>query len=78
MSSYVVEGSIQFQHVSRNLNSYSPLLVSGSGRLFWYSLFYFGGLKLKPESYPILVSQLPFNLTALGSIHRDIFLAIFK
>ena len=47
MSSYVVEDSIQFQHVSRNLNPYSPLLVSGSGRLFWYSLFYFGRRILK-------------------------------
>ena len=74
MSSYVVEGSIQFQHVSRNLNSYSPLLVPGSGRLFWYSLFNFG----KPESYPYIGFAASFNLTALGSIHRDIFLANFK
>ena len=27
MSSYVVEDSIQFQHVTRNLNPYSLLLV---------------------------------------------------
>lgn len=79
MSSYVVKDSIQFQHVSRNLNPYSPLLVPGSGRLIWYSLFYFRGRILKSLSPSfILVSQLSFNLTMLGSIRRDIFLANFK
>ena len=68
MSSYVVEDSIQFQDVSRNLNPYSPLLISFGkwspvlvqSLLLWETYI----KSLSPT--PMLVSQLPFNLTALG------------